>query len=335
MDFKFKIDWLSFTFRRPDRQPAEQIEEFLLAFPFLKDYFDHNLSYAGGNHYERNFRFTDGVILSYDLHNSKGVNLSISGSCLAGLFDWIPDISNADDPLKGVLRYLENHYSRVSRIDLAFDDYSKTYTPLDILYLHMGSRVCSPYKDDNFFFAGAEESGYTIQFGKRSSGSHLRIYDKDKESKGAIPAIRYEFELHGLTARKFCNGYLNCDKFNFKEFFLSKFKILVENAKDYSKKYNAPIDPVFDAFVNMSFANISSDEVIPRYVENKTPDRVFNSFIRSLKTVVRDITALPPEFVKEIIYDIMDRFSDYDIRIQAQNKAFLGQYVSEHYLDII
>lgn len=85
----------------------------------------------------------------------------------------------------------------------------------------------------------------------------------------------------------------------------------------------------------MSFANISSDEVIPRYIENKTPDRVFNSFIRSLKTVVRDITSLPPEFVKDIIYDLMDRFSDYDIRIQAQNKTFLGQYVSEHYLDII
>lgn len=38
-------------------------------------------------------------------------------------------------------------------------------------------------------------AGATFYLGKRGSDRFLRVYDKDYESDGRIPAIRYEFEL--------------------------------------------------------------------------------------------------------------------------------------------
>ena len=117
--------------------------------------------------------------------------------------------------------YLHGQGMKATRTDLAFDDCLKIITPrgvLDMLNEHEGCvsgfrSYC--YYEGKRFVSKDGETGFEnvlinqgITFGtrgKNGSGRFLRCYDKERESKGEIDAIRWEVEYSKDVAHKvFC-----------------------------------------------------------------------------------------------------------------------------------
>lgn len=96
---------------------------------------------------------------------------------------------------------------RLSRGDIALDDYSKGYSPADAyrawengnisgFRLHTGRYQQSGKPDD---------PACTFSLGKRGKnggGKYLRIYDKSKQSKGEFDCIRCEVAYYGSSAHQ-------------------------------------------------------------------------------------------------------------------------------------
>jgi len=90
---------------------------------------------------------------------------------------------------------------RVTRIDLAFDDFGKSRTPRQVRASWYRERV-SRCKSARWIESttGNRVTGETFYIGSESSPRRLRIYDKEAESRGRIRAIRWELQLRSDSA---------------------------------------------------------------------------------------------------------------------------------------
>lgn len=94
--------------------------------------------------------------------------------------------------------------ARVTRIDLALDDYTCSLSPHDVIAAygrneHHGFDKGRIYGDMNVLADLSE--GWTLGFGSRTSDKYYRYYNKDAESKGAVKSWRLELESKGRLAR--------------------------------------------------------------------------------------------------------------------------------------
>jgi len=111
-----------------------------------------------------------------------------------------------------LLQYMERAGAKYTRIDIVMDDFDKVMTPAgleeiikvpkdgddalgewvshatDWLGLGGGKMGCGDATED------------TIYIGSPKSRNYLRVYDKDAESKGETPAIRWELQCRGESA---------------------------------------------------------------------------------------------------------------------------------------
>lgn len=256
MDSCFKIDWLSFTWRGKKSDflvPLQSCEPwcydllstfngFLYFFPEIKEYLSSHevtLSDKGGGFYDSVYIFdsncrisfnSDDTLVSGNLIYDVGVNVSVPSHAL----EWFYDLLGvAHDDIMGLMRLLTDRNCQLSRIDLCFDDFSMKYTPHDYWVFYEQGRIRSRYFQFCNMCSSTRDRGKTIYFGKRSGGRMLRIYDKDYQSKGEIPSIRYEFELHGNYAKGVQMFFLDHDRVSFSDYLFSYFQVidLVESNK--------------------------------------------------------------------------------------------------------
>ena len=92
---------------------------------------------------------------------------------------------------------------KVSRVDVALDDFDKSFTPrkfaetcvdgdLDDEEALLGARVVTRVKPENWEWS--RRKGGCFWLGSRTGARLLRVYDKDKESSGLIPSTRLELQ---------------------------------------------------------------------------------------------------------------------------------------------
>ena len=94
---------------------------------------------------------------------------------------------------------------RCSRMDVAFDDWSKSLDPTLIVAsvedgLYSGFRSAS-------YIRNLGTAGFTLYLGSRESESFCRYYNKDAESAGRIDSYRFETEYKGAKADFFWHCY--------------------------------------------------------------------------------------------------------------------------------
>lgn len=203
-EFSVGLDWLSFTFKMPDEDFFNQ--KFLSqesAFRFyckeLAFIFDDAFVFKkNSSHYRFAYGFHENCAFFHDgFEVNKGFNVSVPGHALSWFFD------SAGMSVLDMFLYFENHYISVSRLDVAVDDFSKSFRPDYYCRLMENNMLKTRIRYWSYIGSDRSTGGRTFALGKRNTQKYLRIYDKDKESNGEIDAVRYEFELHRNTAQKF------------------------------------------------------------------------------------------------------------------------------------
>lgn len=268
---EFSLDWLAFTYRPEiECDSSSMIERFYCEFPEIRRYFNEcvlqdRVSIRPGNHYQISIDCCNYFFISYDDNMQayeKGVNVQIPSHGLHIWFELLGiESGNDQKDLYDMIRLVYSRHCTLSRIDLCFDDFTKTFRPHDYLKWLEAGNISHNFKARAFFVAasGAE----TLYFGKMRSDKFLRIYDKFLESDGAVDSVRYEFEIHGRPAKDL-GKYLLENEFDFGKYLLSWFKVLDPlKLKDYAHFADSPILPEWESWLNLEFSEVPTPIKVP------------------------------------------------------------------------
>lgn len=281
-----KFDWIGFTFRPTydsfllwehfdfDNDPDALMQAFYRVFPeirkcvYVAEHSD-NISIRKSMHYEYTYVISDYFSISYDTTSgrmNKGVNVQIPSH---GLDYFLSLFSDGDINHKpgfyDFLELLNDRCCNLSRLDLCYDDYSKTFRPSDYWKWWCDGVISSNFQYCNFVSNKSENKGNTVYFGKPRSDKFMRIYDKDIESMGKIDSVRYEFELHGRTVKQFHQAVLkDKEHFNFQNYLLSWFKVHdPDHLFNGHNKSASPLLPVWKQWLELEFSEVPTPFRVP------------------------------------------------------------------------
>lgn len=214
----FKLDWLSFTYFKENSE--DLITDFFSDFPEFEKIKDSLFILDNRKmNYQNCLSFNDDIMIRFDNQvSNKGVNVQVPSH---GLNNFINLFGLSE--VASLFRLLSLRHCRPSRIDLCFDDFSKTFMPKDFIDWHINDCINTRILNVGFF--GSASKGYTFYMGARGK-KLIRIYDKDKESGGEINAVRYEFELHREYALSVWNLLINDSSVAFGDLINDSFKIV-------------------------------------------------------------------------------------------------------------
>jgi len=162
-------------------------------------------------------------------------------------------LARVDDltTLRGLASILSPYEFKISRIDLALDDYEKLLTAEYIDEMNAKNRLVGNPKVTPIGYAN--EPGWTRYIGSRRSAVFLRLYDKFFESLGLIDAYRLEGEFKGLVANE---HYANLQAVAFNSETIAAYiveavtgALRIVDGSD-SQKYLCGVDPVWQTFLN-------------------------------------------------------------------------------------
>ena len=262
---KLQLDWLSFSWVPKNLvkngyyfESSDVLDEFLNVFPELKhDYVTDQLYLmdSGKRFYDNFLVFGDSWGIRYDnnMLSNKGVNVEIHPS---GLEFWFDLFDFKHDDLESLFSELIKRNCHISRIDLCFDDYNKTFSPS--WYNKRAINNCIVSGAHSFEYIGpcTGDRGGTFYIPARTSQMRrkmLRIYDKGTESNGEIDAIRYEFTLNHQVAHDTVVKMLLEKRFDFKGF-ISGFLSVKEFSDDVNKSRKPDCKEWFDWVNNLEFS---------------------------------------------------------------------------------
>lgn len=230
--FGFIIDWLEFTYRAPECETGEDVfNKFREDFPEFELDWQKNADQCyllghGRNFYDTVFCFSDEYTVSYhSIKDKMGVHVTFPGHGIWKISDifGFSDI-NEVEACKKLFQILDERNCTITRLDIAYDDYTKTFTPLDFNIWMTQERITSESRCWNYI-TSSRANGDTFYLGKRGRDRYLRVYDKNYESDGKINAIRYEFELKEKWSKAVQNKVLNDELFNFADLLDSMFTV--------------------------------------------------------------------------------------------------------------
>lgn len=259
MKMDFTIDWLEFTYLCPENLAGCSVwENFLDEFPEFEELLDDMvLLEKGRNGYTHVFAFTDEFSIGYNPDEERlGVHVTFPAHGLYRIMQifLLDDISEYADAA-ALFYILKARNCKISRLDLAYDDYTKTFTPHDFMRWKMNERISTQCKCCGFMMSEATKGG-TFYLGKRGKGRFLRIYDKEYESKGVINSIRYEFELRQEWASLIQDKIINQDDFSIADLIEGMFYITNEYelsgnyVTDNKRKSRAGVDEKWQLFLD-------------------------------------------------------------------------------------
>ena len=230
--FDFSIDWLEFTYRAPECPNGFGVfENFQKDFPEIMHDWVINADQVvmlakGRNFYNTVYSFSDDYTICY--HSDKrqmGVHVTFPGSGIWKISEifGFGDLSDHDAARK-LFKILDERNCEITRLDLAYDDFTKTFRPKDFCTWMDQERITTESRVWSYISSG-RNAGDTFYLGKRGRDRFLRIYDKEYESDGKIPSIRYEFELKKDWARVVQNHVINDKVFCFADLLDSMFTV--------------------------------------------------------------------------------------------------------------
>ena len=141
----------------------------------------------------------------YDYAYNMGVNVSIPSHFIKVFMQ----LCHFDkDDLPSFLSWLYRNDCKASRIDLCWDDFSMRYTPHDYIREEVCGNLVTRCSKGGFLHSKQNEGG-TFALGSKDT-KYLRIYDKNYESGGSIPSVRYEVMYTGKFAKLLHQNLLKC-----------------------------------------------------------------------------------------------------------------------------
>lgn len=261
------VDWISFT--HVPEETEDLLNEFYADFPELHEFvITHEHIHMFDRHYEFAYMVDNTLLFKFDSKENQyqaGVNVQVPSHGLRDFARLLGIDPDSDGAAVEIFKILKARHCRLSRLDLAYDDYSRTFRPLDFNKWMCNRQIISRSKKWSYVSSARENGsnyGDTFYLGSRS-GKFLRIYDKDIESNGEINAVRYELELHSENARP-CLDYI-CDhgKINLGDILFRNnpvLKVVVSDAdSNDSNIYRRDLLPEWEKFINLEF----SEELTP------------------------------------------------------------------------
>lgn len=215
------IDYLTFTWNNKDalswnmyHDGQKQLTDFYEVFPELAAWVQREEVDTVAK--MRNY-YTDQILLDplsqftiwySKLNAAQGVMVNVPGSAMYQIAQLLGDGCMPDGEAVPsykvdawpVLEKIVKRGGVVTRIDVAYDDYSKKFTPRDMMNYWLDGKISTPCRYAKCV-ASRQSGSDTFYLGKRGSERLLRIYDKAAESEGEIDAIRWEFEYRKAKAQ--------------------------------------------------------------------------------------------------------------------------------------
>lgn len=306
------LDWLSWSFDT-DKYQTTKINKFFSIFPEL--HIKNMYSKQVYSHYEKAFYLTEDIIIYYDSEDgqNKGVNVSVPSHGLEWLFKQF-NVSCVSD----MLRLILSRGGKISRLDFAFDDYSKTFSPLQYFVWWQNGQFKSKFRVAHFDHGA--DGGTTFALGNRAGLKYLRIYDKEIESNGQINAIRYEFEFHSYTANALADAIANNQTFSFIDFICSMFKIIENTGKKQKCRENL-LQEWFDWVHNLKFNEEISK--IPTGLQGKTIEKSVVWFeIYCAKTLAKMFYLFGKDYVLNIGKTAFSKLSPIELEKVISAKEY-------------
>ena len=315
IDYGYNLicDWISFTWI-PQNDPLfsdsdrDTIDIFFLRFPEFqgKNFvtFEH-----GGFHYTQRLDLANDLMILYDDKDSiqnKGVYVQVPAHGIPTLFALFNHTT-----LKDFLVDIYERGCKVSRIDIAFDDFSKTFYPVDFMKYWTNDQIVTHFR--RYEFSGGTNGGSMFCLGNRGSNRYLRIYDKEKESDGDICSIRYEFELKGNYANEIAYSYSKSVVFDFCDFINSMFRI-VEKSND-STKCRRNTEYEWEIFLKSQVSRINEIDFVMEY-SPVTYERSYNWFVsQCAKTLAKIWYIEGDNWLDELIESSYNQLSPKDFQL--------------------
>lgn len=275
------LDWLSFTYKLPGiEDDVFLFDRFLEDLPeFQKIISDMEMISAGRTHYQYVLAFDTMIRIAYSESSRMGVHVDIPSHGI-DRFCELFGLKRPDDfvSLYDCFKLLSERHCKVTRCDLCFDDYTFFYKPWDLMLAYKEGRTKSYCRQVEYIGNGNKGLG-TFYLGQRSTGRLLRVYDKNYESKGEIPAIRWELEYRGHYARALQDKILSDSShaLGFGDLVCSFFNILDGTKFDEHGYYNKEISSDWTNFwKNLMFNEEFEGLKLPK--KEVSAQRIFNWF---------------------------------------------------------
>lgn len=321
-----KLDWLAFTWKAstfigPQEEDLDEFGLFMKSFPeFYKDPDGMLLlRNCGANKwYDHVLQFNEKMMISYNVDRvnglnpdmEQGINVSVPAHGLGYFFDLF---GYSWDHVDQALEDLRKRGCQFSRLDFAYDDYTKTFKPQDYSNWLMNGQLVTNFR--SFRFVGnsrLDRRGGCFYLGKRSAGRILRIYDKDFESNGEIPAIRYEFEVHGKHTERFVDFIIENNQFpDFENVLNEWIKKVVREGSDGTRRMREPL-PEWEAFldsVKLS-VNAENEDEKPKLAPITKPKDTSDQFERGWEWICRQVAPTLHSYAVMLGFDVVAKALD-------------------------
>lgn len=305
--FDFFVDWLEFTYLTPDGAGGLSVwDNFLSEFPEFEERLPDMVRREKGlMGYTDVLQYYDECMIGYNPdHPEFGVHVIFNGSGIYRVCEFF-GMKNFEEYVEAakIFRILKERSCRLTRIDIAYDDKSKTFRPSDFGLWKMQKRIST--KCQRYEIIGSEDScGDTFCLGRRGdsgNGRYLRIYDKEYESKGKINAIRYEFELRKAWAQKIMDMVLEDQFFSFADiledmfYITNEYELSGDKHNDTMRKLRAGREEKWDLFLETIRKTHEMQVVIKVSCEKKV-----NSFEKKRDWI--KLQVLPSLFMFTAVY---------------------------------
>lgn len=343
MKMNFFLDWFEFTFlfkfdEDHDHDSHTLWDCFLEFFPEFESYINEmTLLEYGKFGYTRILTYKDEFMIMYNPDQEHmGVHIVFPGHgmhmlCQVFGLGGMEEFAQAKD----LFDKLSSRNCKVTRMDIAYDDYEKLIMPSDFNFWLVHKRIRTQSQTMQYVTSKSDAGG-TFYIGRRGSARYMRIYDKNHESKGKINAIRYEFELRREWAQKVMDLVTSGTFFTFKDLVADFIAIVQEY--DYEngssgtismRKSRAELDEKWFKFLELCGKVVLNDDspvdlTIPRVKKEY-------SIRRSIDWVIRQLA--PSLFVlhETIGVDRLMEIVDYHgrSRLKKDKVAVMDKYRQE------
>ena len=192
--------------------PIFRSEYTLEALDLLfKDYlslalnFSENIPYCCGRKFAHGHRsFDNTCILGYNWNteDTGEAIITISGSSLARL---------SLDRMHSFFKDLHSLAARCTRIDIALDDFTKSYFNYERLQETVQAGNFTGARPESYSCKLDGNAGWLVTIGKRSNSVFRRFYNKSVESKGQIDSNRFETEYKHEHSRTIYDSICTLD----------------------------------------------------------------------------------------------------------------------------
>lgn len=312
---ELKLDWLSFTFDDSEivntlnSEGTTIFSRFVNRFPGFAPLVKTSTVLTSHHYYDTGIVCDDSILIQWDESNKKGLNVSIPSHGLWRLPDLFK-LKKGNNLVYQIFQKLSDNYCKLSRIDIPFDDFlyrENKFTPEFYAMKYFDGEIRTRMKSVKTVRSG--HKGFTIYFGTRANGKMLRIYDKNRESKGLIDAIRYEVELHNRYARNFMQIYMSACEGGSPILFgdiLTDFFEVIDLSTYPSNKSLCDLDKSWEEWITLVLRketkiSINTQRSAPSYekLERWVTGPIWNGLITYIKAVGYD------KFSSSVMHEIL------------------------------